>query len=619
MRHQLTCGAVRNLRRLFLMCIPLVTVCSDEVQAATPRIQWQVVNPFRLFLNPAATELHRAALPRNSAEDAAPVLAAERTLSEQFQSGWAADTRFAVCYDPRRQTYQCNATPDYLHPVRHAVRIWVAAAPSQTCNWSFAAEGSAPKRVSPCAQGIVVEIPYPVGLTVRVEVSGASLQDHIAVEDLFVMALGDSYASGDGNPDRPVLLSATRALNYGPSHPTDLTGYPTRSGAWDGLGDREFLRAGPGWMEAACARSLYGYPARAALLLAVENPHRAVTFASFACWGADIVQGLFQPYPASPLVPLMPRLGQLSAAATAQCAESTTLRSYESTFTMSGTMPELSGITLHSCRPHKARRIDLLLLSVGGNDIGFSQLLAHAVLADASLLRDVGGWLGQLREPDQALRAVRELPHRFKALNRALHTVLRIPWSEPDRIMLVGYPTLALRDDGRSPCPSGPAGMTILPDYRLDASRTIKTEEVGTALYRAMAEIARAHGWSFVDEHRAQFAGRGVCAGAYGGIVDAADDVRLPRWSNGAWRPYSPTEWRPFASRKRWIRTPNDGFLTVHFHGPSSEASPLQLILASAYSGAFHPTAEGHAAIADAVVRRARDVLARPRIARKPS
>jgi hypothetical protein len=35
----------------------------------------------------------------------------------------------------------------------------------------------------------------------------------------------------------------------------------------------------------------------------------------------------------------------------------------------------------------------------------------------------------------------------------------------------------------------------------------------------------------------------------------------------------------------------------------------VQLLLASIYSGAFHPTAEGQAAIADAVVEKARGVL----------
>ena len=35
----------------------------------------------------------------------------------------------------------------------------------------------------------------------------------------------------------------------------------------------------------------------------------------------------------------------------------------------------------------------------------------------------------------------------------------------------------------------------------------------------------------------------------------------------------------------------------------------VQLLLASIYSGAFHPTAEGQAAMADAVVEQARSVL----------
>ena len=37
----------------------------------------------------------------------------------------------------------------------------------------------------------------------------------------------------------------------------------------------------------------------------------------------------------------------------------------------------------------------------------------------------------------------------------------------------------------------------------------------------------------------------------------------------------------------------------------------FQLVLAATYSGAFHPTAEGQAAIADAVVHKARGVLAK--------
>ena len=86
------------------------------------------------------------------------------------------------------------------------------------------------------------------------------------------------------------------------------------------------------------------------------------------------------------------------------------------------------------------------------------------------------------------------------------------------------------------------------------------------------------------------------------------------------WEPYNPSEWRAYAPRQRWFRTPNDAFLTGNFHVSQSllqnvlktqTFSWVQLLLASIYSGAFHPTAEGQAAIADAVVDQSRGVLAK--------
>ena len=86
------------------------------------------------------------------------------------------------------------------------------------------------------------------------------------------------------------------------------------------------------------------------------------------------------------------------------------------------------------------------------------------------------------------------------------------------------------------------------------------------------------------------------------------------------WVPFNPGDWRAYASRQRWFRTPNDAFMAGNFHVartvmqkavPTSTLSWMQVLLASLYSGAFHPTAEGHAAIADAVVSEARRVLAR--------
>ena len=45
-----------------------------------------------------------------------------------------------------------------------------------------------------------------------------------------------------------------------------------------------------------------------------------------------------------------------------------------------------------------------------------------------------------------------------------------------------------------------------------------------------------------------------------------ADELRLPRKVDGVWEPYSPADWRAYAPRQRWFRTPNDAFMTGNFH-----------------------------------------------------
>ena len=70
---------------------------------------------------------------------------------------------------------------------------------------------------------------------------------------------------------------------------------------------------------------------------------------------------------------------------------------------MNGMIPELKGgLALRKCDPINARKIDLVLVSVGGNDVGFSRLVANAVLSDASTLRKLGGWFGQVHGLEDA-------------------------------------------------------------------------------------------------------------------------------------------------------------------------------------------------------------------------
>ena len=79
----------------------------------------------------------------------------------------------------------------------------------------------------------------------------------------------------------------------------------------------------------------------------------------------------------------------------------------------------------------------------------------------------------------------------------------------------------------------------------------------------------------------------------------------------------SASEFRPYAPRARWVRTANDSYFAAvtYPEGLPSVLQPSDLhdamwgIYAAVYGGAIHPTAEGHAAMADAALPAVREVL----------
>jgi hypothetical protein len=179
---------------------------------------------------------------------------------------------------------------------------------------------------------------------------------------------------------------------------------------------------------------------------------------------------------------------------------------------------------------------------------------------------------------------------------------------------------MALLEDGSTICPDGHMGMNVLPDFFLSEAKAREGNTAAERLNDIMRDSAQQHRWTFADQHRAAFRGRGMCTSYTDAPWTMADELRLPMKMHGVWEPYSPAEWRAYATRQRWFRTPNDAFMTGNFHVSESllqsalktqRLSWVQLLLASVYSGAFHPTAEGQAAIADAVVEKARAVLAK--------
>ena len=609
----------------------VLTLALGGPAAAQPAIVWEVENPFRFFLDAADTEVHRATWASLSPEQRrSPVLAVERLLSERHPEGWSAPMFDKTCWDDTRNRYVCRDRPDYINPKSHTVRASLQGlvdAQIVDCTWLTAprGRGGRGKAVTlPCDTPVQLEIPYPAGAWIKVEIGGLQVAEVSArVTDLFVVGMGDSFASGEGNPDVPVRFSPDRTAEYGiGANNTQLSGYPARFGDWKAIGDKAFIEENARWLDQACHRSLYSHQLRAALQLSVEDPHRAVTFVGVGCSGAETVFGVFLRYKGHEWVPNPPEYSQISAVAEAQCA-GRDAPDYElpEAYHINGKIPDLKGgLVLKKCDAEKARKIDLLLLSIGGNDIGFARLVANAVLADSSILRRLGGWFGHVHGFAEAGAQLDQLEDRLKAVNRAAHFLLHVPWPESDRVILTGYPPMALLEDGNSICPDGRAGMNILPDFFLSEAKAREGNIAAERLHAVMQDSAKQHRWTLVQSHRAAFRGRGICVGHTDAPWTMADEMRLPRKVGGIWEPYNPSEWRPYASRQRWFRTPNDAYMTGNFHVSQSLLqkvmkaqgfSWVQLLLASVYSGAFHPTAEGQAAIADAVVEKARGVLAK--------
>ena len=621
------------IRKPSLVLIAALVWClpgSASPAGAAVSISWRVENPFRFFTDPADSEIHRATFRALGPDEKfTPILSAERALQQRHEDGWAATMYRKTCWDWSANSFSCPEYDDYMNPVSHTVIADVRGvdeAATLTCTWLSAPHGGSDVRgkavTQPCSEPFVLDVPYPGGTGLSVEIGGRDVaQAGIKVRDILIAGMGDSFASGEGNPDIPVRFSRDRSADYAsPGEEGTLSGYPARIGDWKQIGDKAFIGENARWLDQACHRSLYSQQLRAALQLGAEDPHRSVTYVGVSCSGAEVTAGLFLRYKGNEWVPNPPLLSQISAVAEAQCGrhESEPLDLPEA-YHINGKIPELKGgLVLRKCNKDYARKIDLIFLSIGGNDIGFSRLVANAVLSSDSLLRQLGGWMGEVHGQAQASAQLSHLDARYKSLNRAFHNLLYMPWEQSDRVILTGYPGLALSGDGSETCKDGRAGMEVFSDFQLSEQKLREGAWVADKLHRAMRDSASRYGWSFAETHRRQFIDRGICSGSSEDGKGTANELRLPRKIEGLWKPYNPADFQAYASRQRWFRTPNDAFMTGNFHVATSVLQKVvkfdtyawfQLLLASTYSGSFHPTAEGHAAIADAVAEKARVVL----------
>ena len=236
------------------------------------------------------------------------------------------------------------------------------------------------------------------------------------------------------------------------------------------------------------------------------------------------------------------------------------------------------------------------MVSIGGNDVGFSRLRRQCRASDQSLLRQLGGWFGEVQGFLDANARLDRLEDLYKSLNRAIaqHPACSMGRGGPDS-SLTSYPRLALLEDGSTVCPDGRAGMTVVQDFALECGQGA---QFGRGCGAARCASWRTRAGSMAGPSSTAIAARSsAAASAQAGATTrsrSTDDLRLPRKIGGKWEPYNPADWKPYASRQRWFRTPNDAFMTGNFHVSASllqralklqALSWFQLLLASTLFG----------------------------------
>lgn len=304
------------------------------------------------------------------------------------------------------------------------------------------------------------------------------------LRDYLVVSLGDSFASGEGNPER-------------------------------GLG-----AGGPTWQSRQCHRSGLAGTALAALDFERSDAQSTVTFVHLACSGATIESGIIGPYGGveSDQGPELPsQLKQLSMILD----------------------PDQTGTF--------ARDIDSVLISVGGNDVGFGGIIEGCLvqyqcnqgpnaapicstgLADRSpTCRNV---------PLEFQQAVTTLPGKFAKLAACLSGDFGCPAGSPtltippERIHITQYPDLTRAANGDY-CERIEGGI----DYE---EAKWASQHVLATLNAEVQSAANDHGWEFVDGVLPPFVGppgHGMCADDHW-FVTIGESFAGQRNQNGAFHP----------------------------------------------------------------------------------
>ena len=383
-----------------------------------------------------------------------------------------------------------------LNPSEFSVHAKACAAPPGflSFDWQLSRIDGGEVVATQTTAGCEVDLPLPerpfpdakeYDLTVTAHYPETPVQivtTRVRVRDVFMVGLGDSYGSGEGNPLDP--------WRFGDPHAE--------------------------WDNNRCHRSrLSGQEQAARLLDTIKGVN--VTFLHVACSGALASEGILQPYAGlvvdEGVPPLPPQIDQVAEFVAYSAAD-----------------------------PAARRYPDLVVTSIGGNDAGFADVVKACLLPswipipipvfpyvvpfDVAECNEDGAAKTEIFD-----KGVVKLPDLYREMNEAVRGVhgTRPALCHPERgcqFMITEYPDGATDEDGETCEYLG---------FVEDEFQWVIDEMVPT-LNDTIRTMTRELGWVYVDDVRANFDRHGICA-EDDFFRDIAESLEIQKDINGAFHP----------------------------------------------------------------------------------
>ena len=481
-----------------LVLIAMAFAASAQAQT----IQWEVVHRFRLATQPeqgkALYDQIRVAPDLASRGRSYLYPSPLRKLSFEY-SELALP---ATAWDPSAQVYAAN----YAHPQAWEIKAAIPSLRARTCVWLVQSSGK--QTEGDCAgTRLAVQLNDQVSATVVGDPAGKEISTPVEIQHKRVLVMGDSFASGEGVPE----------IN--------------REAVYEGTMFKEFVSM-PYWWDQKCHRSLLSAGVQASLKWAMADPRRSVTTLSYACSGAEIGQivdgaskngGVLGHYDGREtseqltsrrkhgrwqdrfnvnlhLSEVQPLPSQLNQAIRDLCP-STVDRSH----------------AVWVC-PQGLASPDLLVFSIGGNDVGFGEIIRKAVLGDCKA---------------ECVKRISEagfstLTARYDEMATLINTHLA-----PGRVLMLDYgnPT---QDENGAYCSTdgspfnatknmGPGGLLRISREEYQAAHRLVVGPVNDAGDR-LVERNRDKGWARLRVMEKATAKKGICS--------------KRSWFNSSWSAY---------------------------------------------------------------------------------